>query len=132
MSISLKGQRVLVIGAAGGIGHATATVFAQAGADLTAAGRPGPELDAAAVEMGAEPAALERVGHPGVDEHQPVGAAPVDQLGDVAIDGHLEPGVPGVVGDAGRLAHAADPATAASRCAELAGTWPGGPVPPTL
>jgi len=59
MSISLKGQRVLVIGAAGGIGHATATVFAQAGAELTAAGRPGPELDAAAVEMGAEPAALD-------------------------------------------------------------------------
>jgi NAD(P)-dependent dehydrogenase (short-subunit alcohol dehydrogenase family) len=59
MPTSFKGQRVLVIGAAGGIGHATATVFAQAGALLTAAGRPGPELDAAARELGAEPAALD-------------------------------------------------------------------------
>ncbi len=49
----------MVVGAAGGIGHATARAFAQSGALLTAAGRPGPALDAAAAETGAEPAALD-------------------------------------------------------------------------
>lgn len=39
MAIDLKCQRVLVVGAAGGIGRATAEMFADAGAIVTAAGR---------------------------------------------------------------------------------------------
>lgn len=59
MTIDLRGSRVLVVGAAGGIGQATAAAFAKAGADVTAAGRPGEKLDAAARQTGAEPAALD-------------------------------------------------------------------------
>lgn len=59
MSMELKGRRVLVVGAAGGIGQATAAAFANAGAVVVAAGRPGAKLDAAASDAGAEPMALD-------------------------------------------------------------------------
>lgn len=59
MSVELKGRRVLVVGAAGGIGQATAAAFANAGAVVVAAGRPGAKLDAAASKAGAEPMALD-------------------------------------------------------------------------
>jgi NAD(P)-dependent dehydrogenase (short-subunit alcohol dehydrogenase family) len=48
MTIDLKGQRVLVVGAGGGIGAAAAKTFAAAGAQVIAAGRDGPKLEAAA------------------------------------------------------------------------------------
>ena len=55
----LSGQKVLVVGAGGGIGAATARAFAEAGASVTAAGRPGARLDAIAAEIGATAAALD-------------------------------------------------------------------------
>jgi NAD(P)-dependent dehydrogenase (short-subunit alcohol dehydrogenase family) len=39
MAISLDGQRVLIVGAAGGIGQATVNAFPSANAAVTAAGR---------------------------------------------------------------------------------------------
>jgi NAD(P)-dependent dehydrogenase (short-subunit alcohol dehydrogenase family) len=48
MTISLSGQSVLVVGAGGGIGRATLEAFARQGAKVTAAGRPGEALSAAA------------------------------------------------------------------------------------
>ena len=79
MTMNFKGQRVLVIGAAGGIGHATATAFVQAGALLTAAGRPGRELDVAARELPAEAAALDILD---ADAAEPffVGRAPFEHV----------------------------------------------------
>ncbi len=59
MTRDLSGRRALVIGAAGGIGAATAKAFAEAGAKVVAAGRPGPKLDQAAAAIGADPAALD-------------------------------------------------------------------------
>jgi NAD(P)-dependent dehydrogenase (short-subunit alcohol dehydrogenase family) len=59
MSLDLTGQRVLVVGAAGGIGRATATSFAEAGAQLTAAGRTEASLLALAKAINAVPAALD-------------------------------------------------------------------------
>ena len=59
MTLSLKDKRVLVVGAAGGIGAATAEAFASAGASVFAAGRPGPKLEALAARIAAEPVALD-------------------------------------------------------------------------
>lgn len=55
----LTAKRVLVVGAAGGMGEATAQAFAAAGAQVFAAGRPGPKLDAAAAAIGATAVALD-------------------------------------------------------------------------
>ena len=59
MSNDLIGQRVLVVGAGGGIGRATAEAFARGGARVVAAGRPGASLDAAAQAAGAKATALD-------------------------------------------------------------------------
>ncbi len=59
MALDLSNSRVLVIGAAGGIGGATAKAFSDAGARLFAAGRPSEKLDRAAKAIGAEPTALD-------------------------------------------------------------------------
>ena len=57
MEFHLHEQRVVIVGASGGIGAATARAFAAAGARVTAAGRPSDRLDAVALEVGgpAEP-----------------------------------------------------------------------------
>lgn len=52
MPIKLEGQRVLVIGAGGGIGRAAAEAFSLQCAHVMAAGRPGPWLDATAAWLG--------------------------------------------------------------------------------
>jgi NAD(P)-dependent dehydrogenase (short-subunit alcohol dehydrogenase family) len=54
MTIDLTGQRVLVVGAAGGIGIATAEAFSAAGAQVTAAGRTKATIDAVARSVGGE------------------------------------------------------------------------------
>jgi NAD(P)-dependent dehydrogenase (short-subunit alcohol dehydrogenase family) len=59
MTIDLKGQSVLVVGAGGGVGAAVAKAFAEAGARVTAAGRDGPRLEAAAQAAGAETLVLD-------------------------------------------------------------------------
>jgi NAD(P)-dependent dehydrogenase (short-subunit alcohol dehydrogenase family) len=59
MAIDLAGQKVLVVGAAGGIGSATARLFAAAGAHITAAGRLGAGLTAVADEVRTAPLALD-------------------------------------------------------------------------
>jgi NAD(P)-dependent dehydrogenase (short-subunit alcohol dehydrogenase family) len=50
---TLKGKSVLITGASRGIGAAAARLFAQHGAKLGLAGRPGPQLSAVAAETGA-------------------------------------------------------------------------------
>ena len=55
----LNNSRVLVVGASGGIGAATARLFADAGAAVTAAGRAGDRLDAVAAEIGGQTATLD-------------------------------------------------------------------------
>lgn len=59
MTLSLKDKRVLVVGATGGIGAATAEAFAATGASVFAAGRPGPKLEALAAHIAAQPVALD-------------------------------------------------------------------------
>jgi NAD(P)-dependent dehydrogenase (short-subunit alcohol dehydrogenase family) len=59
MSLDLTGKRVLVVGAAGGIGRATAISFADAGAELTVAGRTKTSVVALAEALGAVPASLD-------------------------------------------------------------------------
>jgi NAD(P)-dependent dehydrogenase (short-subunit alcohol dehydrogenase family) len=59
MSLDLTGKRVLVVGAAGGIGRATAISFADAGAQLTVAGRTKTSVVALAEALGAVPASLD-------------------------------------------------------------------------
>lgn len=59
MAQDLSGQRALVVGATGGIGAATAKAFADAGATIVAAGRPGAKLDRFATAIGAEPAGFD-------------------------------------------------------------------------
>ncbi len=59
MALDVKGTRVLVVGAGGGIGAATARAFAAAGARVVPAGRPGPKLSQIAAEIGCEVAALD-------------------------------------------------------------------------
>lgn len=67
MTLELHGKRVLVIGAASGIGEATAAAFAAAGAVMVAAGRDGVKLQEAAARMGAEAAALDILDGPGIE-----------------------------------------------------------------
>ena len=59
MSIDLNGQRVLVVGAAGGIGRAAAEAFAASGAAVTAAGRGKESVEAVARSIGGEAAQLD-------------------------------------------------------------------------
>ena len=59
MTIDLRGQRVLVVGAAGGIGKAAAEAFAVAGAQVTAAGRTQETVDVVARSIGGEAAQLD-------------------------------------------------------------------------
>ncbi|MFG1374946.1 SDR family oxidoreductase [Xanthobacter oligotrophicus] len=59
MALDLTGKRVLIVGAGGGIGAATARAFADAGARVFAAGRPGPKLDAVASGTGGAAVALD-------------------------------------------------------------------------
>ena len=54
MTIDLRGQRVLVVGAAGGIGKTTAEAFASLGATVAAAGRTTATVDAVAEAVGGE------------------------------------------------------------------------------
>ena len=54
MSIDLNGQRVLIVGAAGGIGRAAAEAFATAGAVVTAAGRTNESVEAVARSIGGD------------------------------------------------------------------------------
>jgi NAD(P)-dependent dehydrogenase (short-subunit alcohol dehydrogenase family) len=58
MSVDLNGQSVLVVGAGGGIGAATAEAFTTAGAHVVAAGLPGPKLEAVASRARAKARAL--------------------------------------------------------------------------
>ncbi|TLU72030.1 SDR family oxidoreductase [Lichenicoccus roseus] len=84
MTESLRGQRVLVVGAAGGIGRATAMAFASAGAAVSAAGRTPGQIAAVAEAVGGESVALDVLdndaierffaGHPAFD-HVVVAAA---------------------------------------------------------
>lgn len=67
MTHDLKGQRVLVVGASSGIGRATASVFAGAGADVIAAARGGDKLAAAANQIGARPQALDMLDEAAVE-----------------------------------------------------------------
>ena len=59
MTIELHDSRVLVVGASGGIGAATARAFGDAGARVTAAGRPSQRLDAVGEEIGGSTAQLD-------------------------------------------------------------------------
>jgi NAD(P)-dependent dehydrogenase (short-subunit alcohol dehydrogenase family) len=59
MALDLTNRRVLVVGAGGGIGAATAAAFAAAGARVFAAGRPGAKLEGVAGEIGGEAEALD-------------------------------------------------------------------------
>ena len=59
MALDLNNSRVLVVGASGGIGAATARAFADAGGRITAAGRPSDRLDAIAAETGGSAALLD-------------------------------------------------------------------------
>jgi NAD(P)-dependent dehydrogenase (short-subunit alcohol dehydrogenase family) len=59
MAVDLSGKRVLIIGASGGIGTAAARTFAGAGAQVFAAGRAGPKLDAIAAEVGGKALAFD-------------------------------------------------------------------------
>jgi NAD(P)-dependent dehydrogenase (short-subunit alcohol dehydrogenase family) len=67
MAPSLKDKRVLIVGAAGGIGAATAEAFASAGASVLAAGRPGPKLEALGTRIAAEPVALDILDNPAIE-----------------------------------------------------------------
>lgn len=59
MSIDLNGQRVLVVGAAGGIGRAAAEAFSRAGGVVTAAGRTKESVEAVAQSINGERAQLD-------------------------------------------------------------------------
>jgi len=59
MGLDFKSQRVLVVGASGGIGAATARAFTDAGARVVAAGRPSGRLQAIADEVGSPAAELD-------------------------------------------------------------------------
>jgi NAD(P)-dependent dehydrogenase (short-subunit alcohol dehydrogenase family) len=75
MTIDLKGQRVLVVGAGGGIGRASAEAFAAAGAHVVATGRNPAKLDA----VGAEQIALDFLDNDAVEAFF-AGAAPFDHV----------------------------------------------------
>ena len=52
MALDIKDKRVLVVGAAGGMGEAISRAFAAAGANVSAAGRRGRDLDKVADKIG--------------------------------------------------------------------------------
>jgi NAD(P)-dependent dehydrogenase (short-subunit alcohol dehydrogenase family) len=59
MTIELHDSRVLVVGASGGIGAATARAFGDAGARVNPAGRPSQRLDTVGEEIGGTTAQLD-------------------------------------------------------------------------
>lgn len=59
MTGALTGQRAIVVGGAGGIGAAAAAVFAQAGAQVTLAGRSRINLEAASASIGGQVAVFD-------------------------------------------------------------------------
>jgi len=59
LALSLDGQRVLIIGAAGGIGQATVKAFTSANASVTAAGRTLASVEQLAGRFNAMPAAVD-------------------------------------------------------------------------
>ena len=59
MALSLDGQRVLIIGAAGGIGKATVKAFTSANATVIAAGRTLASVEQLAGRFNAMPAAVD-------------------------------------------------------------------------
>lgn len=63
----LNKHRVLIVGAAGGIGKATAKAFSALGADITAAGLPGEGLDAVAREVLGEAAPLDLLNNEAIE-----------------------------------------------------------------
>ena len=77
-ALELKNTRVLVVGG-GGIGAATATAFAAAGARVFAAGRPGRGLSQVAAEIGGEMVALDMLDNPAIEAFF-AKAAPFDHL----------------------------------------------------
>lgn len=92
MTYDLKDKRVLVVGAGGGIGAATARAFAAAGAKVFAAGRPGAKLDTIAADVGGaavaldflDPAAVERLFDGNAPYDHVVVAAAATKSGSVA------------------------------------------------
>jgi NAD(P)-dependent dehydrogenase (short-subunit alcohol dehydrogenase family) len=79
MSVDLNGQSVLVVGAGGGIGAATAEAFTTAGAHVVAAGLPGPKLEAVASRARAKARALDFLDNSAV-EAQFAAAEPFDHV----------------------------------------------------
>jgi len=75
MTIDLKGQRVLVVGAGGGIGRASAEAFAAAGAHVVATGRNAAKLDT----VGTEHVALDFLDNDAVEAFF-AAAAPYDHV----------------------------------------------------
>lgn len=69
MAPDLENTRVLVVGASGGIGAATARAFGAAGAKVFAAGRPGPKLSQVAAAIGGEAAALDILDNPAIEAY---------------------------------------------------------------
>ena len=67
MTLELRNQRVLVVGASSGIGAATAAAFAAAGARTVAAARAGAKLEDAARRIGAEAEPLDILDGPGIE-----------------------------------------------------------------
>jgi NAD(P)-dependent dehydrogenase (short-subunit alcohol dehydrogenase family) len=67
MPTDLNGQRVLVVGAAGGIGEATARAFAAQGASVVAAGRSLEKTEAVARSFGGEAAEVDILDEGSVD-----------------------------------------------------------------
>ena len=67
MAQELSGQRILVVGASGGIGAATARAFAKVGAHIVPAGRPTDRLDAIAAETGGTAAPLDVLDHAAIE-----------------------------------------------------------------
>jgi threonine dehydrogenase-like Zn-dependent dehydrogenase len=68
MAVDLTEKRILVVGAGGGIGAATARAFAGAGARVFAAGRPGPKLDSVAADIGGESVALDILDNDAIED----------------------------------------------------------------
>lgn len=79
MAHDLVGKRVLVIGAGGGIGAATARAFAAGGEAVIAAGRPGPQLYAIATKTGGTATPLDMLDNEALERFF-AGSAPFDHV----------------------------------------------------